>query len=248
MKKFLFVSALSLVLCSAICGCTVKNIQPIEPNDNSGKAYSVNDDMGKACSIEIDGVPVIGQMPELPTGCEATSAAMLLQWAGVDTNKVDVANNIKKGHVPVLKNGKLYGPNPNNVFVGDPFSNFGYGTFHKPIADVINMYLEDKACDVTGASIDDLYKILNSGRPVIVWATIHMVEPKVSKIWYDENGDKVTWMIPEHALLLVGYTQAHVIVHDPYTGNKEHYSKSVFESVWKAMGSQAVTIWANKNG
>lgn len=192
--------------------------------------------------VEIKGVPVIGQMPDLPTGCEATAAVMLLQWAGVDVTKEDVANTIEKGPVPEERNGKLFGPNPDSVFVGSPFSRSGYGVYHKPIADVINRYLKNKAYDATGITFENLLKILDSGRPVITWATVDMARPKVAETWYDENGNEIVWKTPEHALLLIGYTKNEIIVNDPYTGNKEYYPIATFEAVWEAMGRQAVTV------
>jgi Uncharacterized protein conserved in bacteria len=222
MRKFLIVSG--LIICLVLYGC-------------SGQAR-LKDEPG----TEIEDVPVIWQMPNLPTGCEATAAAMLLQWAGADVTKEDVANALAKGPVPQLRGGELYGPNPNRVFIGDPFSSSGYGVFHKPIADVLSVYLGNKVYDATGTSFTNLLGILDSGRPVIVWATVNMAEPKTSKTWYDEYGNKVTWKTPEHALLLVGYTEESVIVNDPYTGSKKQYPKSAFEDNWNVMGRQAVTV------
>lgn len=192
--------------------------------------------------VEVEAIPVIGQMPELPTGCEATAATMLLQWAGVDVTKEDIANSLVKGPAPKSMDGILYGANPNRAFVGDPFSIYGYGVFHEPIADVLNTYLEGSVHDATGISFKNLLKILSSGRPVIAWATIDMKEPRVSKTWYDEYGNEVVWKTPEHALVLVGYTKNQIIAHDPYTGSKVYYPISAFESNWEAMGRQAVTV------
>lgn len=186
--------------------------------------------------------PVISQSPELPTGCEATSAAMLLRWAGVKITKEQVARDLPKGNIPVLREGRLYGSNPNSVFVGNPFSKAGYGVFHQPIYRVIDKYLPGRAADITGISFDALKSVIDSGRPVIVWVTINMAPPRVSKVWYDDKGSKVVWVIPEHAVLLVGYTGTHVIVNDPWTGTTKAYPTATFIHRWQAMGRQAVTI------
>ncbi|MDR1449660.1 MAG: C39 family peptidase, partial [Propionibacteriaceae bacterium] len=55
-------------------------------------------------------VPYLSQLPELPTGCEATAIAMLLQYAGLDWSKLDVADAL-----PVSGD-------PNRGFYGDPHS------------------------------------------------------------------------------------------------------------------------------
>lgn len=49
---------------------------------------------------EIPDVPVLSQNPELPTGCEATATTMLLQWAGVQVNKSEVADALPKEDMP----------------------------------------------------------------------------------------------------------------------------------------------------
>lgn len=191
------------------------------------------------CSEKIvKNVPMIQQLPELPTGCEAASAAMLLRWAGIKVSKEEIANALPKGSIPQIRNGKLYGSNPESVFVGNPFLRSGYGVYRKPIVNIINKYLPGQAQDLTGSSFNEILSIIDSGRPVIVWCTINNAAPRVSKIWYDDNGNKVIWKIPEHAVLLIGYTESYVIVNDPWAGKTKYYRFPLL----KTTGN----IWANK--
>lgn len=64
-------------------------------------------------------VPHIQQMPELPRGCEVTSLAMLLQYAGVSVDKMTLASEITT--IPFRDSNGLRG-NPNDGFVGDIYS------------------------------------------------------------------------------------------------------------------------------
>lgn len=61
----------------------------------------------------IEDVPFIKQLPELPRGCEVTSLAMLLQYKGVQVDKMQLASEIHR--VPFEQNG-LRG-NPYEGFV-----------------------------------------------------------------------------------------------------------------------------------
>lgn len=188
----------------------------------------------------IESVPSILQNPTLPTGCEAVCATMLLQWAGINISAEEVAILLPRGDIPTTKNGKLVGSNPNDAFIGNPFTDKGFGVFHKPIAEVINTYLN--AEDLTGAPSDRLFEVIDSGRPLIVWTTMYLKEPKLNSVWYDENGKTVEWKTPEHAMLMVGYTADKIIVNDPLVGGYVEYDKETLLNRWEAMGSQAVTI------
>lgn len=191
---------------------------------------------------EIPNVPTLHQLPTLPTGCEAVSATMLLQWKGLDITMEEVANDLPKGKRPFVLGGKLVGGNPYIEFVGDPFSSSGYGVYHTPIYNLLNKYCPNEVDDMTGCSFENLLTIIDSGQPVMVWATIDMRKPKIRSTWYDIKGNLITWKTPEHALVLIGYSDNEVIVNDPLQGKKVYYDQSDFIINWKFMGSQAITI------
>lgn len=190
----------------------------------------------------IKGVPILSQFPNLPTGCECTCAAMLLNWLDVSVTKEELANLISKGDRPHFSSGKLIGGNPEYEFVGDPFSSAGFGTYHKPINNIINHYLPGKSLDLTGCSFDELLENITDNRPVIVWATVNMQTPSIKSLWRDTDDNIILWKSPEHAMVLIGYTSTEVIVNDPFVGKQVNYDRLIFEKNWVYMGRQAISV------
>ncbi|MGZ4112372.1 MAG: C39 family peptidase, partial [Tumebacillaceae bacterium] len=121
-------------------------------------------------STIITDVPVIGQYPKLPTGCEATALTMLLQWAGVQVTKEDVADALVKEPLPFERDGRMIGGHPNRGFVGDPYTEESFGVFHEPIAAAVETFLPGRADDRSGMRFAELLALIDEGRPVVVWA------------------------------------------------------------------------------
>ncbi|SET18821.1 Uncharacterized protein YvpB [Oceanobacillus limi] len=197
-----------------------------------------NDEM-----IKIDGVPIDYQYPDLPTGCEATALSILLRWANVDTDKFDVADNLPKGREVHEVNGKWYGANPNETFVGDPYSDgSSYGVFEKPILATIEKYLPGKGVNLTGKNFNDILQIVKNGKPVMTWTTLKQKDSYYAKSWEDNHGNIIDWYNNEHAVVIVGYDSDFIIVHDPDTGKEEHYLRERFKKNWESMGKRSVTL------
>lgn len=192
--------------------------------------------------FQIKGITPLSQLPELPNGCEAVAATMLLNWAGLPITKAEVADALPKGDMPYEnEDGAFVGSNPKDVFVGDPFD-VGYGIYHTPVAKLMNQWLPGHIRDLTGTSFDDLLSVVAHGSPAMIWATEHMDTPYLDLEWEDEKGELVPWYQPEHALLLTGWDDDYAYMNDPMTGEQETYSLAAFKEAWELMGSQAITI------
>ncbi|GKU84809.1 C39 family peptidase [Niallia sp. NCCP-28] len=196
-------------------------------------------------SVKLD-APIVSQLPELPRGCEVTSLAMLLQYAGIDADKMTLAKEVTKDTTPYQKkNGKIYYGNPNDGFIGDMYSlkGPGLGVYHKPIAKLANKYLPDRVVDLTGSDFEDLKTVLSDDRPVwiITTSTFRKLSDDNFRTWVTPSGTiKITYS--EHSVLVTGYDKDYVYFNDPLTNEKNKKAPiQDFIDAWVQMGSQAIT-------
>ncbi|MCR8642725.1 C39 family peptidase [Paenibacillus sp. N1-5-1-14] len=186
-------------------------------------------------------VPLIHQMPELPRGCEVTSLAMLLQYAGVDVGKMELARNIPK--LPFKDASGLHG-NMNKGFVGDMYSfdNPGMGVYADAVFKLGSKYLPTQLVNLTGGSMDDIYAAIDKGSPVwVITNAAHAKLPQDSFLtWHtDEGSMKVTYR--EHSVVVNGYDNNFVYINDPLDRVRK-VRKQDFEQAWIQMGRQAISI------
>ncbi|TCP24964.1 uncharacterized protein YvpB [Scopulibacillus darangshiensis] len=185
--------------------------------------------------------PFIKQMPELPRGCEVTSLAMMLQYAGKNADNMSLAKQIRK--VPFEENG-LRG-HPNDGFVGNmyTFDKPGLGVFHSPIANLARDYLGDRVVDMTGEDWDAVQEQVDTGHPVwvVVTSTYQRVPDEEWQTWHTKSGDvRITYH--EHSVLITGYDNQYVYFNDPLADAKNsRTNKADFITGWKQFGNQAIS-------
>ncbi|RBP22039.1 MULTISPECIES: C39 family peptidase [Bacillus] len=202
--------------------------------------FSNNDE-----KVMLSNVPLIQQLPELERGCEVTSLAMMLQYAGVSVDKMKLANEIKK--VNFMEDGVR--GNPNEGFVGNiyTFSESGYGVYHGPLFQLAKKYLPNKAVDLTGKSIEEIYKSVKAGQPVVMItnATYVPLDEDEFTTWETNSGD-VSITYNEHCVVLVGHDKESVYIRDPLDDSLDvKVPRGNFEQAWVQMGSQAISYVNN---
>jgi uncharacterized protein YvpB len=191
-------------------------------------------------------VPLILQKPELDRGCEVTSLAMMLQHAGVEVDKMQLAKEIKKVTTPYKnKNGTYYYGNPNDGFVGDiySFSNMGYGVYNGPVAELAESYLPGRIVNMSGDAFGDVLNKVKTGKPV--WIIINSDFKKLPesefRTWNTPTGEvQITWK--EHSVVITGFDEDFVYFNDPlYEKKSRKMPLQDFKAAWEQMGSQAIT-------
>jgi len=104
-------------------------------------------------------VPLVSQLPELPTGCEITAVTMMLQYKGANVNKVALAKEMPK-----------HGWDPNYGYVGDPFTRRGWTVYPPALTKLVNKYAGNAEI-LTGKSNSVIEKQLLNKKPVVVWVS-----------------------------------------------------------------------------
>lgn len=193
--------------------------------------------------------PLIYQEPELPTGCEITAMTMVLNYYGFTVDKTTMAAQYLPTEEPDFyygSDGLLYGNDMENYFIGNPFTEEGYICGTGAIIVAANTFLEEegsslRAQNLTGASVEALYRLASEGTPVVIWGTIGMEDRAETDGWYRQDGKFMEWSANDHGSVLIGASQDQVVIADPIVGIIE-VDKQQFEEVFKERGEKCVIL------
>ena len=138
-------------------------------------------------------VPYIDQSIKYPTGCESVSAVMLLKYLGYEITVDEFIQNCLECREMEIRDGVLYGPDPNKFFCGNPYDEESYGIYarglQKALAKAAGDYYE--FLDETGTSTETLLKkYIDQDMPVVFWACINMrrkFRDRSGNFWIQEN-------------------------------------------------------------
>lgn len=164
------------------------------------------------------------QLPELPTGCEATAMGTLLRMNGVLVTKEQVAEAMPKSDTDFV-----------NHFLGDPYSKSGWACMAPCGARTANRFLETEgklaAVELEGVELGEL------PLPCAVWATIGMSDPIPSGI----EREGYSLFHNPHCVVVTSVGDDVVSMVDPLEGVAE-CDLATFEGIYDEMGKQAVWI------
>jgi uncharacterized protein YvpB len=247
-RLFIFASILSML------GCNHKDKEQVESVKKEPVSHQIQKVDQKEYNYAVHlpqkptamlNVSVINQNPELKFGCEVTSLAMVLNHAGVKTNKMELYRAVQKESDPLVRTPGgdiLRWGNPEYGFVGDMTGRrAGTTVFDKPLITLINEKLPGRAINLTNQPFERVLDHVSKGYPVVVWTTLDYSLPRRWETW--GHGNQIVRVpLDLHAVVLVGFDQNFVYINDPLTVKKQvRINKSRFISSWRALGSRAVS-------
>ncbi len=181
------------------------------------------------------------QFSDYPTGCESVSLYMLLRFYNVEVTIDQILDLLPMGAQPYdTPSGIRYGGNPEREFVGDPRKEISYGVFNGPVAQVAEQILPGVKTK-TGASLQEIRDILDSGNPVMAWYLSAPMRPVMYRwSWMDDRGEMVYWPGGEHAVVICGYADNTFIYRDPNAGTTVEIDPETFERGFAEMGRRII--------
>lgn len=243
----------------ALTGCnsnsTTSNVANIEKNFETtfGTTFdSASESMEETTSVTSVTLPTksssknlsvscILQEPELPSGCEVTSLAIVLNYLGISTDKCDLADHY-------LVTAPIGTASLHTAFAGDTRDPYAYGCYSEVLVNTANQYLTNTGhsdMNVKNLSGNDFYSLfdeLDHGYPVIIWGTEKM-KPAGDTISWTTNGIECTWKYGQHCLVLTGYNYDNktVTIADPLRGTCS-YDMDTVAARYVEMYSQSIVI------
>lgn len=177
------------------------------------------------------------QNPELPTGCESVAVTMALNSLGFQLGKTDFAEKYL-----------TYGEDVIWDYVGDPTDFSGAGIFPPGLTNCTNNLLYEKkskyaAYNTMGVEFRELFKLIDSGYPVVLWTTMDYEQPELDGFAFFYQGKEYYWCGLEHCVMLCGYDldAGTVTVNDPLQGIQT-LDLAQMELVYNDMGRLSMTI------
>ena len=191
-------------------------------------------------------VPFISQVGTYPTGCESVSTVMACQYAGISIDVETFIDSYLPKDSFTYENGVMIGSHPDDAFMGDPYTDNGFGCYAPCIVKAVQGFLPENYVlkNTTGMTVPELCeKYIDVGVPVVMWATMYMEEPSEGAQWIlRESGELFQWIGGEHCLVLTCYDSEYYYFNDPLSG-KVRYERTLVETRYSQMGSQSLVIY-----
>ncbi len=220
-----------------------------ESGDNTSAAEEI--DTAEASNVETQRVPVemVLQNPALPNGCESASLAMILTAAGFPADALTLYQTEVASEGFTFAEGRLYGPDPEEVYVGDAESaEEGWYCFEGPILQAGDDWIAKNGGgarmeQISGLAEEELDTYLTNGIPAAVWVTLYYGRPVYSETfsWTLSDGSTYIPYTNLHCVVITGEENGEYQIADPLSG-WQTVDKEIFWNSFDAVGCRAVIV------
>ena len=188
-------------------------------------------------------VYALNQLDGMEAGCEALALTAALTHFGYELDMDEIVDKYL-----VYSDDYVFG------YCGDPhYFGDGSGIFPPGMVTTIQNFVKDKKAaiypfDTTGMSMDDLYKFVEKGCPVLIWTTYNRSYPSI-EFSDTYNGIEYPWYPEEHCVCLCGFDKdAHTVqIADSWGGHVDWEDAENFEDVYDEIGRFSVVLMGTED-
>jgi uncharacterized protein YvpB len=179
--------------------------------------------------------PVYQQAHSL--SCESSAAAMAANFYGVGVNEETIVAALPKHDNPYLGfRGNIDGP-----YGGTE----DYGVYAEPVRQILaQLGLEVQHF---AGGIEEIKAHIQHGRVVIAWVTYNLQVETPQQVT-TSDGQIVTLVPYQHAVLVTGYNPNGLWVNDPYSGTQAFYLEADFRRSFAYLSNMALVVGPPRGG
>ena len=186
----------------------------------------------------LDDVEALQQYPDMQAACEAMALTAAINYYGYDLDRYAIVDDYLE-----------YDSTTVTGYAGDPhyFYN-GAGIYPPGMVTTVWNFVDDTDAklypfDTTGLTMDELYRFIQAGCPVLIWTTYDRGMPyfdggtEYEDTWYP-------WFDTEHCVCLMGYDTEdnEVKIADSWYGTENWESSGRFEDVYDEIGRFSMVL------
>jgi uncharacterized protein YvpB len=173
--------------------------------------------------------PIYQQVHSL--SCESSAATMAANYYGVGVNEETIIGALPKHDNPHLGfRGNIDGPYGG---IED------YGVYAEPVRQILVQFGLDVKHLAGG--IDEIKAHIQHGRVVIAWVTYDLQVQTPQQVT-TSDGQIVTLIPYQHAVLVTGYNPNGLWVNDPYSGTQTFAPEADFRRSFAYLGNMALVV------
>jgi uncharacterized protein YvpB len=164
--------------------------------------------------------------------CESLSAAMAAQYHGVALTEAQVLAALPRADNPHLGfRGNVDGP---------PGGIQDYGVYAGPILEILNAH--GLRAQLVEDGPEGIKAAIARGHPVVAWITYNcQVSTPITRT---VDGQIVTLVPYQHAVVITGYDGSGVWANDPWDGQADYYNMGDFRRALAYLGDMAIEVAA----
>ena len=193
---------------------------------------------------KLDGITVYSQIGSgMQAACEALAFTAALSRFGYQLDADDIVDKYMVYSSDFVTG---YSGNPRRFYEGA-------GIYPPGMVKTAWNFIKDKKADLypfdaTGLTMNELYKFVAAGYPVLVWTTYDRYSPRIEQ-YREYRGVKYPWYDTEHCVCLCGFDTdgGRVYVADSWSGRVDSEDAARFEKIYDEVGRFAMVLMSIKD-